>query len=153
MGNRGTMCNTSSQGENHTAGDTDRFALVTRGGCKFATKAENAVREGFSGVVILDNQNTTNVNKISGSRSALTDGIPVIFLLQTEANLLIKLMEEEDRRNISITGEKTLYIFNCTCNWTWQRRNLYDHNLRFFHIIRNFLDNHYYNDHDDHSSK
>ena len=107
VGNRGTMCNTTSQGESPTTGDTDRFALVTRGGCKFATKAENAVREGFSGVVILDNQNTTNVNKISGSRSALTDGIPVIFLLQTEANLLIKLMEEEDRRNISIAGGKT----------------------------------------------
>ena len=36
-----------------------RLALVFRGGCKFATKAENAARAGWGGLVILDNQNNT----------------------------------------------------------------------------------------------
>ena len=81
-----------------------RLALVFRGGCKFATKAENAVRAGWGGLVILDNQNNTRVDKISGTRSAITDTIPVIFLLKTEADILLRLMSGYEARNVSITG-------------------------------------------------
>ena len=81
-----------------------RLALVFRGGCKFATKAENAGRAGWGGLVILDNQNNTRVDKISGTRSAITDTIPVIFLLKTEADILLRLMSGYEARNVSITG-------------------------------------------------
>ena len=81
-----------------------RLALVFRGGCKFATKAENAGRAGWDGLVILDNQNNTRVSKISGLRSALTDNMTVIFLLKTEADILLRLMAGSDKRNVSITG-------------------------------------------------
>ena len=75
MNTESTMCSRPSEGEQLP----DRLALVLRGGCKFSLKAENAALGGFRGVVILDNQNTTNVNKIPGLRSALTDDIPVII--------------------------------------------------------------------------
>ena len=81
-----------------------RLALVFRGGCKFATKAENAGRAGWGGLVILDNQNNTRVSKISGLRSALTENMTVIFLLKTEADILLRLMSGSDKRNVSITG-------------------------------------------------
>ena len=54
--------------------------------------------------MILDNQNNTRVSKISGVRSALTENIPVIFLLKTEADILLRLMSGSDKRNVSITG-------------------------------------------------
>ena len=46
----------------------------------------------------------SRVSKISGTRSSLTDNIPVIFLLKTEADILLGLMAGSDKRNVSITG-------------------------------------------------
>ena len=59
-----------------------RLALVFRGGCKFATKAENAVRAGWDGLVILDSENNTRVSKISGLRERSSQAVenpPVIM--------------------------------------------------------------------------
>ena len=58
------------------------LALVFRGGCKFATKAENAVRAGWDGLVILDSENNTRVSKISGLRERSSQAVenpPVIM--------------------------------------------------------------------------
>ena len=58
------------------------LALVFRGGCKFATKAENAVRAGWDGLVILDSENNTRVSKISGPRQRFSQAVenpPIIM--------------------------------------------------------------------------
>ena len=129
MNTESTMCSRPSEGEQLP----DRLALVLRGGCKFSLKAENAALGGFRGVVILDNQNTTNVNKISGLRSALTDDIPVIFLLKTEADLLTDLMAESDNRSISITGGQS------NCAFTW--RSLYNYGSRLLKLLPRSINN------------
>ena len=81
------------------------FAVVTRGDCKFSVKAEFAARAGYRGLIILDNKNNTNVEKISGVRSLYTDNLPVIFLLQDQADILESILSKESVVRASIAGE------------------------------------------------
>ena len=106
MASQTSLCSRHNTEVQHplSSAKVPRLALVFRGGCKFATKAENAGRAGWGGLLILDNQNNTRVDKISGTRSAITDTIPVIFLLKTEADILLRLMSGYEARNVSITG-------------------------------------------------
>jgi len=86
----------------HSSLDGKQFAVVRRGVCKFAVKVETAVKAGFDGVVILDDQNNTEVKRISGKRSSLTENIPVVFLLRKEATILAKLLAETPNRTATI---------------------------------------------------
>lgn len=77
-----------------------RFAVITRGGCRFAKKAENAARAGFDGVIILDDQEDTETKHISGDHTEVLNQVPVLFLLKKEAQIL----EEHLRENPSLMG-------------------------------------------------
>merc|ERR1719430_5625 len=81
---------------------TKLFAAVRRGECRFSTKAETAVKIGFSGLVILDDQEDTDTHRISGAHSGKLDGIPVIFLLQTEAKILERHLMESSSLSVAI---------------------------------------------------
>ena len=81
-----------------------RIAVVHRGDCKFSLKAENAAREGYQGVIILDTEENTQVDRISGVKSVLTDSIPVVFLLHNEALILQDLLREYSNRTATISG-------------------------------------------------
>ena len=100
------MCNLPS---NHLAHNSRvggaQFAVVRRGVCKFAVKVETAVKAGFDGVVILDDQNNTEVKRISGARTSLTENVPVVFLLRKEATILAKLLAESPNRTATIQGK------------------------------------------------
>ena len=81
------------------------FAVVSRGDCKFSVKAEFAARAGYKGLIILDNKNNTTVEKISGVRSLYTDNLTVIFLLKDQADILQNILSKESVVTVSITGE------------------------------------------------
>jgi len=111
---RSTLC-TSSSTSVPSSSDTNnlakRLAVVYRGDCKFAVKAENAAKEGYKGVIVLDTQISTKVDRISGVRSLMTDNIPVIFLLKNEANILENLLRENPNRTATISDAATFSWF------------------------------------------
>ena len=85
-----------------------KLAVVFRGDCKFAVKAENAAKEGYDGLIVLDTSTNTKVDRISGVRSLVTDNIPVIFLLKNEANILENLLTENPNRTATISGNTAI---------------------------------------------
>ena len=87
-----------------------RIAVVQRGECKFSVKAENAAREGYQGIIILDTKEDTKVDRISGIKSLLTDSIPVVFLLHNEAIILQDLLKEYPNRTATISG---IFMIQC----------------------------------------
>lgn len=95
------MCSLPNNHVDHSATDGKQFAVIRRGVCKFSTKVETAVKAGFDGVVILDDQNNTEVERISGIKTPLTERVPVVFLLQQEAAILARLLAESS----NITGK------------------------------------------------
>ena len=110
---RSTLCTSSSTSvpsSSDTSNIPKRLAVVYRGDCKFAVKAENAAKEGYKGVIVLDTQISTKVDRISGVRSLLTDNIPVIFLLKNEANILENLLRENPNRTATISGKEATHI-------------------------------------------
>lgn len=78
------------------------LAAVHRGGCKFAQKALNAARAGFSGLVIMDDAEDTDTPLISGSHSKDLNKFPVIFLLRTEARILERHLKEANMHNLAV---------------------------------------------------
>jgi len=88
-----------------------RIAVVQRGECKFSVKAENAAREGYQGIIILDTKEDTKVDRISGIKSLLTDSIPVVFLLHNEAMILQDLLREYPNRTATISDSSTFSWF------------------------------------------
>lgn len=87
------------------------IAVVQRGECKFSKKAENAAREGYQGIIILDTKENTKVDRISGVKSLLTDSIPVVFLLHNEALILQDLLKENPNRTATISDSSTFSWF------------------------------------------
>lgn len=71
------------------------FAVISRGGCRFAEKAENAAKAGFTGVIILDDQEDTDTKHISGKHTELLEKVPVIFLLRKEARILMDHLRDK----------------------------------------------------------
>ena len=106
---KSTLCTSSSTSLPTSSSDENnlpkKLAIVFRGDCKFALKAENAAKEGYAGLIVLDTSTNTNVDRISGVRSLVTDNIPVIFLLKNEANILENLLTENPNRTATISGE------------------------------------------------
>ena len=109
-----------------------RIAVVQRGDCKFSKKAENAAREGYQGIIILDTKEDTRVDRISGVKSLLTDTMPVVFLLHNEALILQDLLREYPNRTATISGIcycvlsiTDIHAFDCvrvnnaTCESCW----------------------------------
>lgn len=99
------MCNLPNNHFEHGATSGNMFAVVRRGVCKFSTKVETAVKAGFEGVVILDDQNNTDVKRISGVKTSLTENVPVVFLLRKEAAILKRLLAESQNITATIQGE------------------------------------------------
>ena len=102
---KSTFCtsSTSSLPSSQTS-STQRIAVVLRGECKFAKKAENAAKDGYKGLIILDTETNTNVERISGVRSLLTDNIAVVFLLRNEASILQELLSKSPNRTATLSG-------------------------------------------------
>jgi len=90
---------------------TLRIAVVLRGECKFAKKAENAAKDGYKGLIILDTETNTNVERISGVRSLLTDNIAVVFLLRNEATILQELLSKSPNRTATLSDSSTFSWF------------------------------------------
>jgi len=105
------MCNLPANHLTHTIINGNQFAVIRRGVCKFATKVETAVKAGFDGVVILDDQNDTDVQRISGLKTSLTENVPVVFLLRKEANILKRLLAESSNMTATIQESKTFSWF------------------------------------------
>ena len=107
------------------------IAVVQRGECKFSKKAENAAREGYQGIIILDTKENTKVDRISGVKSLLTDSIPVVFLLHNEALILQDLLKENPNRTATISGMAYMHAFVCvrvdnaTCESCWASKWLF----------------------------
>lgn len=80
-----------------------KVAIMERGDCKFVTKVKNAQMEGFSGVIILDNQSHTGFQRITGDDASIT--IPVIFLLKKEADLLRAVIRFEGVARVLIQSK------------------------------------------------
>lgn len=87
-----------------------RIAVVQRGDCKFSKKAENAAREGYQGIIILDTKEDTKVDRISGVKSLMTDSMPVVFLLHNEALILQELLKEYPNRTATISGILLIFM-------------------------------------------
>jgi len=107
------LCSSSFKNAVQKNDKGNQFAVVRRGVCKFVTKVENAVKAGFDGVVILDSQNDTDVKRISGEKTSLTENVPVIFLLHKEANILKRLLAES--QNLSA-------VIQDSTNFSWFKR-------------------------------
>ena len=98
------MCNLPNNYLAHNSAHGNQFAVIRRGVCKFAEKVETAVKAGFEGVVILDDQNNTDVKRISGLKTSLTENVPVVFLLRKEAAILKRLLAESPNITATIQG-------------------------------------------------
>lgn len=107
------MCNLPNNYLAHNSAGGNQIAVIRRGVCKFAEKVETAVKAGFEGVVILDDQNNTDVKRISGQKTSLTENVPVVFLLRKEADILKRLLAESP--NITATIQESN-------NFSWFRR-------------------------------
>lgn len=105
------MCNLPNNHFEHGATSGNMFAVVRRGVCKFSTKVETAVKAGFEGVVILDDQNNTDVKRISGVKTSLTENVPVVFLLRKEAAILKRLLAESQNITATIQESKSFSWF------------------------------------------
>ena len=102
---KSTFCSSSTSSlPSSQKASTKRIAVVLRGECKFAKKAENAAKDGYKGLIILDTETNTNVERISGVRSLLTDSIAVVFLLRNEANILQELLSKSPNRTATLSG-------------------------------------------------
>jgi len=109
---KSTFCSSKSSLPSHLVDISSfKIAVVLRGECKFSKKAENAAREEYQGVIILDTMENTNVDRISGVRSLITDNIPVVFLLQNEALILRDLLKESPNRTATISDSSTFSWF------------------------------------------
>ena len=98
------MCNLPNNYLAHNSAGGNQIAVIRRGVCKFAEKVETAVKAGFEGVVILDDQNNTDVKRISGQKTSLTENVPVVFLLRKEADILKRLLAESPNITATIQG-------------------------------------------------
>ena len=108
---KSTFCSSKSSLPSHLVDISSfKIAVVLRGECKFSKKAENAAREEYQGVIILDTMENTNVDRISGVRSLITDNIPVVFLLQNEALILRDLLKESPNRTATISGYAYIHV-------------------------------------------
>jgi len=105
------MCNLPNNHFEHGATTGNMFAVIRRGVCKFSTKVETAVKAGFEGVVILDDQNNTDVKRISGVKTSLTENVPVVFLLRKEAAILKRLLAESQNITATIQESKSFSWF------------------------------------------
>ena len=102
---KSTFCSSSTSSlPSSQKASTKNIAVVLRGECKFAKKAENAAKDGYKGLIILDTETNTNVERISGVRSLLTDSIAVVFLLRNEANILQELLSKSPNRTATLSG-------------------------------------------------
>jgi len=110
--------------------ETNLFAAVRRGGCRFAKKALHAANAGFAGLVILDDQDNTDTPRISGTHSTTLDSFPVIFLLKTEARILEKHLMETSSLSVTIQDSSTFswYSRSSTTNPTAKKKGRDDSN-------------------------
>ena len=121
---KSTFCSSSTSSlPSSQKASTKRIAVVLRGECKFAKKAENAAKDGYKGLIILDTETNTNVERISGVRSLLTDNIAVVFLLRNEANILQELLSKSPNRTATLSGiilaQSSHYGAVCCVVWWW----------------------------------
>ena len=94
----------------------------------------------------------TQPGYISSVRSSLTDKLPVIFLLKTEADILVRLMAGQDKRNVSITG-------GTEAGWTG-RKITFNYHYRLISLLQGGLNNfqhsnnnNYYNNNNSNNNK
>jgi len=92
--------------------DLKLIGIVKRGMCTFSTKAENALADGFDGIIILDNLENTSVKFILGNNKEKLKNFPVVFMRKTEADILEKLVLKNGAADTIITIQDSTSV-----NW------------------------------------